>query len=105
MLEIEESGHKEDTCLGNVMAEERNRRRQPKTWIDNIKEDMKVRNMDMRSAMDVTQDREKWRGCTTSSSANLTNEKQEEKQELHDVKQQATATTKRVLLADLHAKL
>ena len=43
------------------MAEERNRRRQPKTWIDNIKEDMKVRNMDMRSAMDVTQDREKWR--------------------------------------------
>ena len=35
----------------------------------------------------------------------LTNEKQEEKQELHDVKRQATATTERVLLADLHAKL
>ena len=30
-------------------------------WTDNINEDLKERNMDMRAAVEVTQDREKWR--------------------------------------------
>ena len=48
----------------------RNGGRQTKMWIDNIKEDLKVRKQ-----------REVEMDCTTSLSANLMGEKQDEKQE------------------------
>ena len=44
----------------------RNRRRQSKTWMDNIKEDLKARNMDITAAAEVTRDREKWRWIVQS---------------------------------------
>ena len=52
--------------------------------IDDIKEDLNVRDMDVRAAAEVTGDIEKWRRIvyTTSSSANPTNEKQEVSREL-----------------------
>ena len=37
-----------------------NRGRQRKTWIDNIREDLKVRNVDIMAAAKVTRDRVKW---------------------------------------------
>ena len=56
----------------------RNRGRQPTTRTDSIKEDLKERNMDIRAAVKVTQDREKWtRILHSTSSANLMDEKQQ----------------------------
>ena len=42
------------------------RGRQPKTWIENIEEDLKATNMDMRTAAEVIRDREKWRRIVVS---------------------------------------
>ena len=44
----------------------RNKGRQSKTWMDNIKEDLKARNMDITAAAEVTRDREKWRWIVQS---------------------------------------
>jgi len=43
------------------IKEIKNRGRQPKTWVDNIKEDMKIMNMDIRVVAEMTTGREKWR--------------------------------------------
>jgi len=45
------------------LREKSNRDRQPKTWIDNIQEDLKIGNTDIRVAVEMTRDgrdREKW---------------------------------------------
>ena len=39
----------------------RSRGRQPKKWIDNVKEDLKAYNMDIRTAVNLTRDRAQWR--------------------------------------------
>jgi len=39
----------------------RNRDRQPKNMDGNIKEGLKIRNMDIRVAAEMTRDRQKWR--------------------------------------------
>jgi len=46
----------------------RSRGRQQKKWIDNVKEDVKKQNLDMRRKMDLIRDRKSWRHlCSTSS--------------------------------------
>ena len=42
---------------GNIKGK-RKRDRQPKTWIDSIKEDVKIMNMDIRDTGEMTTDRE-----------------------------------------------
>jgi len=52
---------------GNV-EEVRSRGRQPKIWMDNIREDLMAKNMDMRSATDNIRDRANWRRHIKASS-------------------------------------
>ena len=47
----------------------RSRRRQRKTWMDNVKEDLRMHNTDIRDVTDMTEDRTTWEeSCTNSSS-------------------------------------
>jgi len=46
----------------------RSRGRQRKTWMDNIMEDLRAQNMDMREAMDKIRDRKIWRCHVKDSS-------------------------------------
>jgi len=49
----------------------RKRGRPPKKWIDNIKEDVKMMELSIGEAVNLTRDREKWRSLVAiSSSAN-----------------------------------
>ena len=43
--------------------------RQKKTWLDNIKEDLEEEELDMRNAMNIIRDREKWRRHVKASSS------------------------------------
>lgn len=47
----------------------RSQGRQTKTWMDNVRQDLKERNMDMRMAMDTIADRGKWRNFVKTSSS------------------------------------
>ena len=47
----------------------RSRGRQKKTWLDNIKEDLEEEGLDMRNAMNIIRDREKWRRHVKASSS------------------------------------
>jgi len=44
----------------------RSRGRQRKKWIDNIEEDLKAYNLDMRTATDLLKDRTKWRNLVST---------------------------------------
>jgi len=44
-------------CIEGV----RSRGRQRKTWIDNVKEDMEKKNADIETAMELIQNRRKWK--------------------------------------------
>jgi len=53
------------------IKEKRKRGRPPKKWIDNIKEDVKLMELSIGEAVNLTRDREKWRSLVaTSLSAN-----------------------------------
>ena len=47
----------------------RSRGRQTKTWMDNVKEDLRAQDMDMRDAVDKTRDRAIWRRHVEASSS------------------------------------
>ena len=47
----------------------RSRGRQAKTWMDNVKQDLKDQNLEMRNAGNITRDRSKWRGLAKTSSS------------------------------------
>jgi len=46
----------------------RSRGRQPKKWIDNVKEDLAAQGMNMREAMDNSRNRRIWRSLVEASS-------------------------------------
>src|SRR3984885_7608136 len=46
----------------------RSRGRQRKTWLENVKEDLRAQGMDMREAMDKIRNRTVWRSCVKASS-------------------------------------
>jgi len=47
----------------------RSRERQRKTWMDNVKEDLRTHNIDIRDVTDLTRDTTIWEeSCTNSSS-------------------------------------
>jgi len=82
-LEWTPTGCELKCCIATSMAEGIEVDKQ-RAVIDDIKEDLNVRDMDVRAAAEVTGDIEKWRRIvyTTSSSANPMNEKQEVSREL-----------------------
>jgi len=58
----------------------RKRGRPPTKWIDNIKEDVKLMELNIGEAVKLTRDRDKWRSLVaTSSSANGRRKRQKKK--------------------------
>jgi len=47
----------------------RSRGRQPKKWIDNVKEDLMAQGMNMREAVDNSRNRRTWRSLVEASSS------------------------------------
>ena len=51
--------HSDVDCIAIVRGKS-NRSREPKTRVDNIKEDLKERNIDTKVAREMSRNREKW---------------------------------------------
>src|SRR6218665_3890605 len=56
-------------ALYGQVEETRSRGRQPKKWIDNVKEDLMAQGMNMREAVDNSRNRRIWRSLVEASSS------------------------------------
>src|SRR6218665_1339145 len=56
-------------ALYGQVEETRSRGRQPKKWIDNVKEDITAQGMNMREAVDNSRNRRIWRSLVEASSS------------------------------------
>ena len=59
-LERMKESHLPQRMLHCHIEGNRSRGRQEKTWMDNIKEDLKTKNMNIRTATDLVRDRTRW---------------------------------------------
>ena len=71
--EVNKDGGKQTTgssaALYGQMEGPRSRGRQPKKWIDNVKEDLTVQGMNMREAVNNSRKRRIWRSLVEASSS------------------------------------
>ena len=57
------------TALYGHVEGTRSRGRQSKTWMENVMEDLKIKDIDIREAVDKTRDRTLWRSLVKASSS------------------------------------
>ena len=57
-----------NAALHGHVEGERSRGRQRKTWMDNIREDLKKQNTEISKISEIVRDREKWRNFIKASS-------------------------------------
>ena len=58
-----------NAALHGHVEGKRNRERQMKTWMDNVRKDLKERNIDLTRIGEATRNREVWRNLVRASSS------------------------------------